>query len=187
MVHRRGMKGGHRLKWCARLIVLGAIPALLAGASCSQNPPVASVPGAEKAASVVVGRSSRTDVFAALGRPGRTESSPNGETWVYESKDGDSGGRTYMDGASSVMGVAGAFVPYLGLAGSSLGLARTAAGAARREPDAASLTVNFGGDGIVRDCVYSSTALPTGLTGSAQGSANVGGCRKPSIAPGASP
>ena len=181
------MKGGYRLAWCARLTVHCATLALLASASCSSNPPSASVLNADKAASIVVGRSSRTDVFAALGRPSRTETSLSGENWVYETKDGDSGSRTLVDGASSAMGLAGAFVPYLGIVGSGVGLANTAAGAARREPDAASLTVSFRDDGVVRDCVYSSTALPTGLAGSAPGSADAQGCRRPSVPAGAAP
>ena len=168
---------------CAKLI---AISASLAGVSCSQTP--SPVLDATKVSSVVVGRSSRTEVFAVLGRPAKTETTSAGESWVYSTGDGGAGSPTLVSGATSAMGVAGAFVPYVGLAASSLGLASTAAGAARGVPDAASLTVVFGGDGLVRDCVYASTAAPGALPGSAPGSAAgaapTQGCRRPTAATG---
>lgn len=136
-------------------------------------------------ASVVVGRSSRADVFAALSQPGRTERSMGGETWIYEAKEGEAGGQRLMSGAGAAIGLAGAFVPYLGLVGSGVGLMNTAAGATRREPDAISLAVNFGDDDVVRDCTYSSTAVPAGVTGAAQVPAKVLGCSRPFPAAGA--
>ena len=105
----------------------------------------------------------------------------SGETWVYEARGGDAGGR-FMGGAGAAIGLAGAFVPYLGLVGSGIGLANTAAGATRREPGAVSLAVSFGDDGVVRDCTYSSTTLPAGVAGSAPGPAKVVGCSRPSPA-----
>ncbi len=162
-----------------RRIALITMAALLAGASCSHAP--SPVLDASKVSSVVVGRSSRADVFTALGRPARTEATSSGETWVYATKDDGAGGQTAVNGATSALGVAGAFVPYVGLAASSLGLASTAAGAAREAPDATSLTVIFGSDGIVRDCVYASTAAPGGLPGSAQGVTPRPGCRRPPV------
>ena len=157
-----------------KLTALGWLPGLRAGASCSRsaNAPVLDT---NKVSSVVIGRSSRADVYAALGRPARTDTSAQGETWVYATQ-GDASGQTLVNGATSAMGVAGAFVPYLGLAASSLGLANTAAGAARSTSDTASLAINFGDNGIVRDCTYSSTAQPAGV---ADGSAKFQGCRKP--------
>jgi len=167
------------LNWCAKLVPVGAALALLAGASCSQAPPPSPILDTGKMASVVVGRSSRADVFAALGQPGRTERSMSGETWIYEAKEGEAGGQRLMSGAGAAIGLAGAFVPYLGLVGSGVGLMNTAAGGTRRGPEAISLAVSFGGDGVVRDCTYSSTAVPKGVTGAAQGPAKVLGCSRP--------
>ncbi len=175
------------LNWRAKLVLVGAALALLGGASCSQAPPPSPILDAGKMVSVMVGRSSRTDVFATLGQPGRTERSMSGETWIYEAKKGEPGSQRLMGGAGAAIGLAGAFVPYLGLVGSGVGLLNTAAGAPRREPDAVSLAVNFGDDGIVRDCTYSSTALPAGVTGAAQGPAKVPGCQRPSPIAGAVP
>ena len=162
----------------SKLIVLGLLPILLAGASCSH--PAAPVLDPAKVSSVIIGRSSRTEVFAALGRPARTETTALGETWVYATQ-GDASGQTLVNGATSAMGVAGSFVPYLGLAASSLGLANTAAGAASPTPETASLAINFGDNGIVRDCTYASTALPSGVTGPASGTTNLQGCQKPPV------
>ena len=177
---------GCPLNRSAKLIALSA---LLAGAGCSQTP--SPVLDSDKVASVVVGRSSRNDVFAALGRPARTETTSTGESWVYATKDDGAGGQTLVNGATSAMGVAGAFVPYVGLAASSLGLASTAAGAARPPADSTSLTVLFGADGVVRDCVYASTASPGGLggpgAGPGAGAPRAQGCRRPAATPGTIP
>ncbi len=140
---------------------------MLAGASCSHDAPAAAVLDAGKVASVVVGRSSRTDVFAALGQPSRTERSALGEAWVYEAKTGDAGGNGLMTGVSAAAGVVGAFVPYVGLVGSGLGLAGVAMDGMRAEPQAVMLAVIFRDDGVVRDCTYSSAAAPAGVAGSA--------------------
>ncbi len=125
------------------------------GPSCSDNLGTSSVLDPGKVASVVVGRSSRADVFATLGRPSRTERSALGEAWIYEAKEDDAGGQNLMSGAAAASGVVGAFVPYVGLVGSGLGLAGTAMSGAHPKPKAVSLTVTFGGNDVVRDCVYS--------------------------------
>ncbi len=137
---------------------------LLASASCSQK---ASSPvlDSAKISSVVVGRSSRADVLAAMGQPSRTERSALGEAWVYEAKTGEPGGQNLMGGATAASGVIGTFVPYVGLIGSGLGLAGAAANGTRPDPQAVSLTVMFRDDGIVRDCTYSSTAPPASGSG----------------------
>ena len=84
-----------------------------------------------------------------------------------------------MSGAAAASGVAGAFVPYLGLVGSGLGLANATGDTGRREPDMVSMTVDFGVSGLVRDCTYSSTAVPAGMPGAAAGAATPLGCQKP--------
>ena len=114
-------------------------------------------------AQVVIGRSSRSDVFTALGRPLRTERSAAGESWVYESKTDDGPSSGLVSGATTAAAAAGAFVPYVGLIGSGIGLANTS----RPAPETMDLMVKFGADGIVLDCVQSNTAMPSGLTGSA--------------------
>ena len=160
-----------------RLAALGPTLALLA-ASCARTPPAATTLDADKVGSVVIRRSSRADVFAALGRPDQTRRSPLGETWVYEPKADSGSGQQFASGAAAVAGVAGAFVPYVGLLGSGLGLAGLAAGS-QPEPDPGSLAVSFGDDGVVRDCVYSSTASPAGMPGAAEAPGKPIGCRSP--------
>lgn len=163
----------------AKLARLGVGLGLLAIAACAQNAPPTPILDPGKMASIVVGRSSRADVFAALGRPARTEQSAQGETWIYETKASSAGGQGLMNGAAAASGLAGAFVPYVGLIGSGLGLASATAGAVpRAEPDAASVAVSFADNGVVRDCVYSTTASPAGLPGSATSSARIG-CQRP--------
>jgi outer membrane protein assembly factor BamE (lipoprotein component of BamABCDE complex) len=154
--------------WSARSAQLwvsaACVPALLlVGASCSRND-AASVSNPAKVATVVVGQSSRADVFAALGRPARTQQSSSGESWVYESKADAAGRRGVLQGVAAASGVVGAFVPYAGLVGSGLGLADTAVDGAPRA-ETTSLTVEFGPDGVVRECVYSSTAPPANVPG----------------------
>jgi outer membrane protein assembly factor BamE (lipoprotein component of BamABCDE complex) len=152
---------------------------LLIAASCSRND--AAVLNPAKVADVVVGRSSRADVFATLGRPTRTERNSSGEFWIYEHKSNASARRGVFQGAAAASGVIGAFVPYAGLAGSGLGLAGTAMDATLRT-DMTSLTVQFGANGVVRECVYSSTALPARVPGAA--AATPIDCRRSSTEPG---
>lgn len=149
---------------------LWGMAALLLAASCAQDAPAALDPA--KVGSIAVGRSSRADVFGALGQPSRTERSGLGEAWVYDAKPG--GNRGLVGQASAVSGVVGVLVPYAGLVGTGLGL-----GAALDTPAAqASLTVTFRADGVVRDCAYSSTARPAGLSGPA-GAAPPVDCQRP--------
>ena len=152
--------------------------AMMAASSCAQAPSPSAILDAGKVSSIVIGRSSRTDVFTALGSPTRTQQSLAGESWVYEAKTDDSGRQRLMSGAAA-SGVAGAFVPYLGLVGSGLGLANATGDTGRREPDMVSMTVDFGANGLVRDCTYSSTAVPAGMPGAAAGTAAPLGCQKP--------
>ncbi len=167
------------MAWGVNLVKAGAALAVMAVASCAQSPPPSAILDPGKVSSIVVGRSSRTDVFAALGQPTRAQQSLAGESWVYEAKTDDSGRQRLMSGAAAASGVAGAFVPYLGLVGSGLGLANASADTGQRAPNMVSMTVDFGANGLVRDCTYSSTAVPAGMPGSAAGAATPPGCQKP--------
>ena len=149
---------------------------MMATASCAQAPPPSTILDAGKVSSIVIGRSSRNDVFTALGNPTRTQQSLAGESWVYEAKTDDSGRQRLMSGAAAASGVAGAFMPYLGLVGSGLGLAN-ASGSTER--DMVSMTVDFAANGLVRECTYSSAAVPAGMPGAAAGAAGPPGCQKP--------
>ena len=162
-----------------KLAAAFASPILLL-AACSQNAPPSAILDASKVGSVIVGRSSRAEVFTALGQPSRTERSALGEAWIYEARSGDPGGRGLMNGASAASGVVGAFVPYVGLIGSSLGLAGVAMDGARAASQVASLTVTFRDDGVVRDCAYASTAAPAGVPASPAGVAKLVDCQRPS-------
>lgn len=167
----------HRTGWAARLAVALATPLLLL-ATCSQNAPPSAILDSSKVGSVVVGRSSRTEVFTALGQPSRTERSALGEAWIYEARTGGAGGRGLMSGASAASGVVGAFVPFVGLIGSGIGLAGVAMDGMQREPQVVSLTVTFREDSVVRDCAYASTAAPAGVTPAA-GIAKLVDCQRP--------
>ena len=162
-----------------------AAPLLLAGVSCAERTPPSAILNPAKVGAVAVGRSTRADVFAALGQPSRTERSAGGEAWIYEARTGEPGSRGWMSGVSAASGVAGAFVPYVGLIGSSLGLAGVAADGMRTDPQAVSLAVLFRDDGVVRDCTYSSTAAPAGVSASAAGAALPVDCQRlrPDAAP----
>lgn len=166
--------------WLVRMAAFLILPILLAGASCSANAPEPAMLDANKVASVVVGRSSRAEVFSALGRPSRTERSALGESWIYEAKARDSGGQGLISGVSTASGVAGAFVPYAGLIGSGLGLAGAAMGKVQPSPVVVSLAVAFAPDDVVRDCVYSSTAFPSNPSEPATGTGMLVDCGRPS-------
>lgn len=131
-------------------------------AACSADAPPPAVLDAGTVGSVIIGRSSRADVYAALGRPSRTERSASGEAWIYEAG-GGGGGANPLGGVATASGLLGAFVPYAGLVGSGLGLAGAAMGGARPDRARVGLTVAFTADGVVRDCVLSSTAVPAGV------------------------
>lgn len=169
----------NRTSRASRLAAAFALPMLLL-AACSQNAPASAILDAGKVGSVIVGRSSRTEVFTALGQPSRTERSALGEAWIYEARSGDPGGRGLMNGASAASGVVGAFVPYVGLIGSSLGLAGVAMDGAQAAPQVTSLTVTFRDDGVVRDCAYASTAAPAGVPGSPVGVPKLVDCQRTS-------
>lgn len=168
------------------LAAAAALPLLLAATSCSQSASVAPALDSGKIASIVVGHSSRNDVFAALGRPARTDRSSSGEVWVYQPTSGDTGKSGLMSGASAASGILGAFVPYAGAVGSGLGLAGTAMGGTSPAPPADSLSVTFRDDGIVRDCTFSSTMFPAAGPGQAAAPAKVVDCQRPDLA-GAAP
>jgi hypothetical protein len=131
-----------------------------------------------KVASVVVGQSSRADVFGLLGRPTRSERSASGESWVYEVKENKAGRDTLLSGAAAGSAIVGAFVPYAGLVGSGIGLANAVHGSSGPPPDTSSLTVAFGPDGIVHDCLYATTAAPAVESASDPKPAPVD-CRRP--------
>ncbi len=141
------------------LVAAAALPFLLATLSCSTGAPPAPALDSGKVASIVVGRSSRGDVFAALGQPARTERSGLGEVWFYQPASGGTGGSGLMSGASAASGILGAFVPYAGVVGSGLGLAG-AVGGSHPAPPSDSLSVTFRDDGVVRDCTFSSATFP---------------------------
>ena len=181
---------GRRRRGRAGVRGAGAAAALAAllGAACSAEAPPAAL-DAGKVRSIVVGRSSRAEVFAALGRPARTERSAAGEVWIYEAKAG--GGPNPLGTAAAASGLIGAFVPYAGLVGSGLGLAGTAMGGTPPDRGTVGLTVAFAGDGVVRDCILSSTAAPIGAPaaggpGQAPGDAGIVDCHRPgpNVAPG---
>jgi len=173
------MRPNNRGRWRSTRPRLAMALALLLAASCSETAPPPSIMDAGKVASVIVGRSSRTDVFNALGQPSRTERSGLGEAWVYQAAKGDAGNGRLVSGASAASGIVGAFVPYAGLVGSGLGLAGAAADRTRPDVQAISLTVTFRDDGLVRDCSYASTALPAGVPGSIARAAPPIDCSRP--------
>jgi len=167
------------MTWAANLASAFATQMLLVCASCSQNAPAPATLDSSKVASVVVGRSSRTDVLAVLGQPSRTERSALGEAWIYEAKTGGADDHSLMSGATAASGVVGAFVPYVGLIGSGHGLAGAAIDQTRPELQVISLTVTFRDDSVVRDCTYASTAAPVNVPGSAPGVAKLVDCQRP--------
>jgi outer membrane protein assembly factor BamE (lipoprotein component of BamABCDE complex) len=136
---------------------------LLTGVSCSKNE-AKPVLTPTNIAHVVVGQSSRADVFATLGRPTRTQRTSSGESWIYEYKRDAAVRHGILQSAAAASGVIGAFVPYAGLVGSGLGLAGTALDGTT-DIETTSLSVEFGPDGVVHECVYSSTAFPAGVPG----------------------
>jgi len=160
------------------LVAAAALPFLLATLSCSPSAPSAPALDSAKVASIVVGRSSRNDVFAALGQPARTERSSLGEVWFYQPTSGGTGGSGLMSGASAASGILGAFVPYAGVVGSGLGLAG-ATGGTRPAPPSDSLSVTFRDDGVVRDCTFSSATFPAAGPASAAALAKVVDCQRP--------
>ncbi len=149
-------------------------------AACASKPPPSL--NAAKIATVVIGRSTRSEVFAALGRPAHTSQSLAGESWVYEPRRAESGNGQLVTGAGAAAGVVGAFVPFVGLAGPAIGLANAAGGPAASAPAGDSLAVSFDGAGVVRDCVYTSAAIPAGLPSAAPGPAAPVGCQRPDTA-----
>lgn len=182
MQHDEGGSGSgtrrRRSGWALKLATALATPLLLG--ACSQAAPASAIMDSSKVGSIVVGRSTRTEVFSTLGQPSRTERSALGEAWIYEARTGDPGsGRTLMSGASAASGVVGAFVPFVGLIGSGIGLAGVAMDGTRAEPQVVSLTVAFRDDSVVRDCAYASTAAPAGVPGSAAGVAKLVDCQRP--------
>ena len=113
---------------------------------------------------IVVGQSSRSEVFAALARRPVPERSAQGETWIYETR--DKGNReSILSGAAAGSALLGAFVPYAGLVDSGVGLASVATGGGSSPTETSSLSVVFGADGIVRDCLYVTTASPRSSKG----------------------
>lgn len=158
-----------------------ALPLLLATISCSQSMSSAPTLDPGKVASIVVGHSSRNDVFVALGQPARTERSSAGEVWIYQPTNGGTGGRGLMSGASAATGILGAFVPYAGAVGSGLGLAGTAMSGTSSTSPPNSLSVSFRGDGVVRECTFSSTMFSAAGPGPAAAPAKIVDCQRPGL------
>ncbi|MBV8614438.1 MAG: outer membrane protein assembly factor BamE [Acetobacteraceae bacterium] len=131
---------------------------LLTAAACSSRSGDKAILDPGKVSAVHVGRSSRSDVLALLGRPSRTEWNTAGETWVYQVREENLSRQELASGATVAGTVLGAFVPFGGLVGTGLGLAGTQVGGAGAEP-VTTLTVAFGETGTVRDCTYSTTAF----------------------------
>ena len=174
--------------------LLSALIALAGASACSNDAPHPALLDKSKVAAIIVGRSTRGDVFALLGQPSHAERGGQGETWLYETKPGGDGHGALMSGAAAASGLVGAFVPYVGLLGSGLGLAGAAMDGTRPAQQSASLSIAFGDDGIVRDCRYVTTAFSPGGEGKPPGIPEVIDCRRPvapaaafSPAPGSSP
>ncbi len=165
-------------------LITTALVAMTVGPSCSQNHRQPATLDPKKVASIVVGSSSRADVFAILGRPSRTERSAQGEAWIYEVKEAHADRRNLVGGVAAASGLVGAVVPYAGLVGSALSLADAATGGgANSEDDTARLAVQLADNGVVRDCVYSSTALPTLTSTSAPAAPVMVDCRRSTRSP----
>ena len=135
---------------------------LLIAASCSRND-AASVLNPVKVADVIVGQSSRADVFAALGRPTRTEQTAWGSPGFMKTRAMPQAGDAFSGGGCRVRRhrCVRALCWFRGL---RLG-ARWRRHGRNSETDVASLAVEFGANGVVRECVYSSSALPAGVPG----------------------
>lgn len=146
--------GGRGLRHASWLL-----PFVLAIASCATDAPTVQSPG--HLSSVVIGTSTRKEVLTALGRPNRIERSGSGESWVYEHDGGRAKKSGLVSGVAAASGVVGAFVPFAGLIGPGIGLANSVGGAPKA--DVSSETIQFGYDGLVRDCVLVSSALPKDL------------------------
>ena len=155
---------------------MAGVLALAGIISCAPKAPIEKV---VDVSSIVIGRSTRADVFSKLGPPARTEERGTGETWVYETRH-DRGGsrRGLMAGAAAASGVVGAFVPFVGLVGPGIGLLDATTGGSETAPEVSSLSVIYGQDGIVRDCVYSATGIPAGMPGADPAQAKTAGCSR---------
>ena len=177
---RRRSRGPDRPTHSLRraFVAAAALPFLLATVSCSPSAPSAPALDSGKVASIVVGRSSRSDVFAAMGQPARTERSGLGEVWFYQPSGGGTGGSGLMSGASAASGILGAFVPYAGVVGSGLGLAGAMGGTSPAAPSD-SLSITFRDDGVVRDCTFSSATFPAAGPAPAAAPAKVVDCQRP--------
>ena len=164
-----------RRSWRAMAAALGVLSMALGAVSCAPDAPAKTV----DVSSIVIGQSTRADVFSKLGKPARTEERGTGETWVYETRSGGGMRRGLMSGAAAASGVVGAFVPFVGLVGPGIGLLDATTGAPGAAPEVSSLSIVYGDDGIVRDCVYSTTGVPAGMPGSDPAKAKAAGCARP--------
>ncbi len=116
-------------------LITTALVVMTVGPSCSQDHRQPATLDPKKVASIVVGSSSRADVFAILGRPSRTERSAQGEAWIYEVKEAHADRRNLVGGVAAASGLVGAVVPYAGLVGSALSLADAATGGGANSED----------------------------------------------------
>lgn len=139
---------------------LGSMTVLLLTA-CAQAPASPAALDLSKVPGIVVGRSARAEVFALLGQPGRIDRDGRGERWTWASGGAEPDRMGPVMQAAST--VAGAFVPFAGLAGTGLGLARSAA--AGPPPGVTMFSVLFTDGGTVQDCTASASAPPAEGTG----------------------
>lgn len=130
--------------------------ALLTLAACAQAPPGPAALDLSKVPGITVGRSSRAEVFALLGQPGRIDRDGRGERWTWVSGGPESD--RLGPAAQAASAVAGAFIPLAGLAGTGLDLARSAT--ERPPPGLTTFTVAFTDQGVVQDCTASASATP---------------------------
>ncbi len=152
---------------------------LLTVASCAQPSGHHAILEPSRVSSIIVGRSSKSDVLTALGKPSRVDRNGQGETWVYEYRPDGSGRQTLLAGAQAASAVAGAFVPFVGLLGTGVGLASAADGGGP-EPGTTTLAINFADFGIVRECTYSTSMVPADSpTGANAGTAP--DCQRPKV------
>ena len=141
-----------RLGWVTILLVIAA-------AACSHQVGTKAILDPSKTSSIVVGQSSKAEVLRSLGPPRRADRNGQGESWVYRIEGRDTNERQIAAGAQVVSAAVGALVPFGGLVGAGIGLAGTGLRGSEKEMPAAVLTVDFGTQGVVRECTFSTNVV----------------------------
>lgn len=154
-----------RLCWQAAALLLAA---------CTQPPAGPAALDVTKVPNIIVGRSSRAEVFALLGQPGRIDRDGQGERWTWAS--GGAAPDRLGPAMQAASTVAGAFIPFAGLAGTGLGLARSATDGP--PPGLTTFAVAFTDRGVVQDCMASASALPADGAGAP---AVLPDCQRPAL------